>query len=500
MYRGQDLTSIPFAQNQLEKALNESLIIAGTDIAGKIIFVNDRFCQISGYSREELIGKSHRILNSGYHPKEFFIQMWKIISSGQMWQSQVKNRRKDGGYYWVDTRIFPVFDESGKIHQYLALRYDITSQKNVESAFRENSIKLEAALRSGHIGIWQMDILNKKIEWTQALREIKGYPKNLQPTKEEFLSRMHPADRDQLLLAEEKILNRQMSTLTIEYRFLDYKNTEKEYSTTMRLIETDEGQEVLLVGLVRDITEQKLNERFRTEKEAAEKANQAKSLFLANMSHELRTPMHGILSFASLGQQKIDSASKEKLKSYFDEIFESGNHLMQLLNDLLDLSKLESGKIQYMMGLVDLINICETLLSEMSAYAQERQVKLTLKYEQRPLEIVADGVRIKQVLRNLLSNGIKFSNPQHEVGIYISESSQSVLFRVQNVGVEIPQDELVLIFDKFFQSSKTRSGAGGTGLGLAICKEIIEQHDGRIWAECNPHGLTTFWVEVPKKG
>lgn len=478
--------------------MNDAIIIAGTDAAGKIIYANDRFCQISGYSREELLGNTHSILNSGYHPKEFFTQMWKTIGSGEVWRNQVRNKRKNGEYYWVDARIFPIFDENGKIKQYLALRYDITSQKAVESAFRESTIKLEAVFKSGKIGIWEWNLQTDKIAWTSVLREIKSFPKHLQPTKEEFFGRIHPEDLPEISANIEKILNKQLTTVTFEYRYNDYHNFEKEYSSTMQLIETGEGQDVLFVGVVREITEQKLNERFRTEKEAAEKANQAKSLFLANMAHELRTPMHGILSFARFGQQKIESVSKEKLKTYFDEIYDSGSCLMQLLNDLLDVSKLEAGKIQYSMAVVDLVSICGALLSEMSAYAQERGIRMRLEFESKPLEAEMDRTRSSQVVRNLLSNAIKFSHPHHEVVIYISDKDSHLLCSVKNVGIGIPQAEITSIFDKFFQSSKTRSGAGGTGLGLAICKEIVEQHNGQIWAESDPSGLTTFSFRLPK--
>lgn len=215
MSEGQDLEITPFAPDQLQKALNDSIIIAGTDSAGRIIYANDRFCEISGYTRDELLGKTHSILNSGYHPKGFFVQMWKTISSGKVWQNQVRNKRKNGEYYWVDTRISPIFDDNGKIKQYIALRYDITSQKAVESAFRESTIKLEAVFKAGKIGIWEWNLRTDKIAWTPVLREIKCCPKDHQPTKEEFFSRVNPADLREIQINVEKILNKQLPQLLL---------------------------------------------------------------------------------------------------------------------------------------------------------------------------------------------------------------------------------------------------------------------------------------------
>jgi signal transduction histidine kinase len=238
--------------------------------------------------------------------------------------------------------------------------------------------------------------------------------------------------------------------------------------------------------------------RIQFEKEVAEKANQAKSQFLANISHELRTPMHGILSFARFGQQKIDTATKEKLKSYFDEISDSGSRLMSLLNDLLDLSKLEAGKTTYKMAMGDLVEIAQIVQSEMSAFASEQRLSIEIIHDQPRILASFDSEKVMQVFRNILSNAIKFSDKGTTISILLEETPIMAVCRIVNQGVGIPEGEMESIFDKFIQSTKTKTGAGGTGLGLSICREVVRQHGGRLWAESSINKKTQFIFELPK--
>ncbi len=232
--------------------------------------------------------------------------------------------------------------------------------------------------------------------------------------------------------------------------------------------------------------------------QAAEKASQAKSIFLAHMSHEIRTPMHGIMSFAKFGQKKIGVVSNEKIKSYFNEIYDSGARLMSLLNDLLDLSKLEAGKFIYVMKDNDLMEIVVTVSSEIQAFVEEKGLKLETVSQTSKIVGFFDSERIMQVMRNLLSNAIKFSEKGTTIQIRLTQSVTSISCQVLNQGVFIPQSELESIFNKFVQSSQTRLGAGGTGLGLAICKDIIQQQHGKIWAESKLSGETKFIFELPR--
>ncbi|MBW7568912.1 PAS domain S-box protein [Chromobacterium subtsugae] len=251
-----------------------------------------------------------------------------------------------------------------------------------------------------------------------------------------------------------------------------------------------------------DISAQRsLEETLRHAKILAEETSRAKTEFLANMSHELRTPLHAILGFTEMGQLRAQSLGEAKLEQYFTRINTSGSRLLTLLNDLLDMAKMEVGRMDYNIGRGNLSQCLREACDEMTPMASRNQIRIDLECAPETLAADIDPFRIGQVIRNLLSNAVKFSPAGSEIRVRAlldeQDGQEWAHVSVADSGPGIPEKELETIFDKFIQSSTTKTGAGGTGLGLAISREIIHAHHGRIIADNLPDSGAIFTFSIP---
>ncbi len=402
----------------------------------------------------------------------------------------------------------------------IRLQEDIKKKEQVEKALIESEEKYRNMVNNSQDLLYRTDQNGKITFVSPSVKNITGY------STEEVISKdlvqkfyLNPEEREALL----SILSRDGYVNGLEVQLKKKDGTIWWASTNAVLCTDEDGNMVGVEGTTRDITDIKESEdiqqrardeleeevRIRTAdlekaKGEAEKANQLKSEFLANISHELRNPMHQILSYSASGIKKIEKP-KEKLQHYFFQTRKAADRLMLLLNDLLDLSKMESGGMDYQMESCDLYQIVNDAVSEIKPTIDMKNLSLMIVEPSVPTKVQCDSFRIGQVVRNLLSNATKFTPDNKHIKIAFTQNElnvenntvPSLQVSICDEGVGIPENETIFVFEKFIQSSKTKTGAGGTGLGLSISQEIIKTHNGKIWAENNPEVGATFSFQLP---
>lgn len=232
--------------------------------------------------------------------------------------------------------------------------------------------------------------------------------------------------------------------------------------------------------------------------EEAIKFNQLKSQFLANMSHELRTPMHSILSFSKICLKKVGVMENLKLINHLETIHTSGSRLLHILDEVLDISRLEAGMMKFAVNKTDFMSTLNDIHKELQSLILDKGIKFEIKNNAKDTMVELDYNRICQVIQNVISNAIKFGPQDSDVEIEISNTnlagSRALKFRISDQGPGIPEDELETVFDKFIQSSKTAQGHKGSGLGLCIAREIIKAHSGKIYAEKKEVGASFVFI------
>ena len=389
-------------------------------------------------------------------------------------------------------------DELGVFTERFNQRY--TQLKDSKEKLRETSVYLQRALDSAHAGTISLDIASQTMEWDDKTSLIFGLPNVETCDKyEALIKHIHPDDHDEVLrLFQEAFATPSTSDFETEYRIVLQNGGIRWIKASTNISRDSSGYAIRYNGLIFDLTEQKASEQAVLAKEMADKSNRLKSEFLAHMSHELRTPMHGILSFADFGIKKHDTATREKLLQYFQHIQTSGQRLLGLLNNLLDLSKVEAGKMVLNKQASDFNLIIDTCYQEQKQRLIDANIDLKITKAQTKLLANIDELRITQVICNLLSNSIKFSPNGSVIHISTDQNDQKQLtFMISNQGAPIPAKDVESIFDPFIQSNQPPSDNKGTGLGLAISREFIEAHQGKIWAEANKKDGATFKFTLP---
>ena len=606
-------------------ALNSSSMVSSTDGSGSINYVNDLFCRISGYAREELLGRNHNLLNSGRHTRKFFMEMYRSIATGEPWRGEICNRSKDGRDYWIDATIIPSVDDEGRVTGYTSVCVDISARKNAEEMLAKLRERHALAINGSNICLWDWDLVRNREDFDGHWGSMLGYANEEVPLSSQSIwdRFMHPEDlirtremiqrhcqgeapsfegearmrhkdghwvsvlmrgtvteRDQnglalrisgtsieiselkqaMRLAEqsEALLktiidvlpqrvfwkdrngrflgaNRYFKTdanvedivgktdhdlpwaehaemlQAADRRIMDNRQAEigqveeitsydghPAWLTTSKVPLIDAAGEVWgVLGTYQDVTSFKLAEaELIKARNAAEAASKAKSEFLATMSHEIRTPMNGVIGFTEL---LLDTSLDVEQRSLAATIRDSGRSLLTIIDDILDFSRIEAGRVTVERSRVDAKQVVRDVLTLLRPRAAEKRLEFDVHWPPAvSSNILADPGRLRQVLLNLASNAIKFTESGRVTIRAYGDAGDMLRIEVEDSGIGIEPSQLPRLFTKFTQAdSSTTRRYGGTGLGLAISKQLVELMGGQIGAHSRPGSGSTFWFTVP---
>lgn len=595
-------------------ALSEHSIFSETDLNGDITQANAAFCEISGYREDELLGRSHNIVNAKVHPPAFWADMWRTVRAGRAWHGEICNRAKNGQLYWVDSLIAPVLNTDGTLTRIVSIRHDITQRKNYEYLLLKTQQMLEITNQAAGIGTWEYDIANDRATVSPVIRTLLGisvdepldrgvwmrliqrsdiYTQSVDRAlltgqgwdlevplhtpsgalrwmrsvgmadwhdgrcvrlygiaqdithikqREEDLANekqrlsnlidsnrigtweynlqtqawqcnlhwaamlglslpeasvmsdskldqlIHPDDVPQLSEVAKMPPGRNQGSLTFRMRHVNgsWIWVQSHYTVLKR---DAQGLPLVVYGANFDVTE------LMQARLEAESAVRSKDQFLSTMSHELRTPMNAILGFSQL--LEIDEELNDDQRDSVQEILKASHHLLDLINDVLDLAKINAGRMDLNLEPVsvsEVLSDCSALILPLSNARQ-----LTLELPQRTaFEVLGDRVRLKQVLLNLLSNAVKYNQAGGKIRVALAPSEpHSLRLSVSDTGLGIAPEDIPRVFQPFSRLEGINSEIEGTGIGLSISQQLVEKMGGRIGLDSQLGVGSTFWFEVP---
>lgn len=605
------------------RAFNEHAIVSAADAAGNIIYVNDKFCEISQYTREKLIGKNHRVINSGLHPPEFFNALWGTISQGKVWHGNIRNRCKDGSYYWVASTIVPFLDGNGLPERYFSIRTDITHALAIDAALQksearfrllaENALDVislreldgrfsyvspscqrvlgyapddlighdgyelvhpddietvrerlhQPALRGelAHCDYYRLRCGSGEYIWVEAsavpTQDASGCIVGIQVTSRDVTARKLVEDTLRLHVraiaaSGSGIVIFRRDNLVIEYANAAYSamaglpetglsdqlwpvltegagsvagwrllrdavvSGEEMHAVVEAIshqkrhlwcdvfispVRNEVGEVMHYVAAINDVTEQVAMEAMLTRaKEAADQASQAKSKFIAQMSHELRTPLNAMIGFAQLLEYDTDVPLNGDQRESVERILRAGWLLRDLINDVLDLSRIDAGRLKLTLEDVDVFDVVSACQEMVAAQAAEKGltiINLSGECAQRTIRV--DALRFKQVMINLLSNAVKYNQQKGSVTVSCHcQSSNTMQIIVSDTGIGIPVEKQGELFQHFSRLGAEHTNIQGMGVGLALCRHLVELMGGNISVESVSGEGSTFTIEFPK--
>jgi PAS domain S-box-containing protein len=457
----------------------------------RIVFVNEAFTKLTGYQPHEALGKSPRMLQGPKTSRKALDRIRGALDAKQSIREELINYTKSGDEIWLELDISPVFDETGRCTHFVSIQRDITERKKAEKNLKQSEIRLKEAQRLAQIGSWEWNVSDRKVMWSDELYRIFGLePQSIPITADSFLKSIHPADKEMLRQKIED-MRREVRPFRETYRIIRPDGSVRHILAHGEFAHDDKKQ--ILRGTVQDVTDRMIAEESRLRSAKLETANKELEAFSYSVSHDLRAPLRTIDGFSRMLIEDYADKLDETGKSYLEFISAATKRMSQLIQDLLELSRVTSSQIHRTK--FDLSALVELIAGELRQTDPERKAVFQI---QPGLMVHADQRLMRIVIENLLRNAWKFTSKIPEARIefgMFTKGDENVYF-VRDNGAGFDMAFAGKLFG-VFQRLHPETEFTGTGIGLATVYRIITRHGGKVWAEGAVNQGATFYFTLP---
>lgn len=470
-------------EEQLLEAMNMYALVSITDPQGIIISANDAFCQISGYSEYELLGKSHNILKSGKQPDSFFKELWGVISSKKVWHGEICNKKKDGTFYWVKVTIIPFLDSFDNIEKYVSIRFDITNVIKCDNRIKHFENKFKIFFDKAPYSFLVTDINGKILDCNSTTETLSGYTRN-------ELINNNITDLKLLNYTDSTYLSKVFKIYTARPHKIEFEITTKRGDKLQIEIlphHINFDGETIVLNIIQNITSRKT-----ILKELREKRNDLE-LLLYRSGHDLKTPFTTLEGLVNLIKEEPINNSLLEIIDMFETVIHNGKGLIENLSTSSLMLKESITKQE-----IDLKKLVNNVIKNLSRVDGFRTISFNVNIPE-DFKINSNSQMIGSIFQNIIQNAIKYKRPMNDehipfIIVNAFKSNTGVEISIKDNGLGIFPQDIDKVFDLYYRSNNMIEG---TGLGLYISKNIVQKLNGTISVKSILNEMTQFNINIP---